>query len=666
MAADQQAKSQPRPASTFSSTDAALDERRIAAVLADGIIRPSEDGEFDYWVTVLNAAASSGSELIRDAFFIWHDRCHHSKTQKRVVKRYDRNDHRSIPGKILSLAKEQHGDGWWRMLPEELWYSDPSTSIQPLYTNPNPRAPHVIAADIPPDQMPDPPRDDFTAEEQQLLDKRIEQARQQLLSPLGPNEQAPASYPDDTTRAGQPQRMIERGSLEDWLWRLYRLRSQGLILDERTLTWVPCPSDARLSMERALLGMILENRSYNGSTAEVDADLLTMFRREHDLTRDPSLLCSVKMLTGRGKHQVQWVIPDWILQGQEHVIIAKAGVGKTYFSLHLARAIVGDPEVTRFLDVDLPETHHRRWRRAHVLYIASDMNGSAEENTEAYLQKLELDGKDFLEQIAFFMADPRRGLPAWQMDLKGLQQLHEHLAAMRAADTPVAAVIIDAMKSVCPDNLLVGMQHVKYFLELVADICAHFGASLIWLHHTRANASEGAQGIQRIAEGASAVFSMERMPDGKSVKLSIEKIRGGAVQRKLQINPFSAGAPTLEADLSAPDSGCDFADEQMADASSHSLNDPDHPTRHAILGILRKHLDRYRAANPGQSPVNAARDYRGLGRREIDNLLPAYLRLRERSFRAVLSEMVRAGQIESRGSARALSYRLCMDLTSSA
>ncbi|MGB7566039.1 MAG: hypothetical protein WBM08_14970, partial [Prochlorococcaceae cyanobacterium] len=66
-----------------------IDERRAAWVLRN-LLTPSHDGEYDsYWQVVLNAAAATGSEAVRDAFLDWHSRGHHATTQKRVEKRYE-------------------------------------------------------------------------------------------------------------------------------------------------------------------------------------------------------------------------------------------------------------------------------------------------------------------------------------------------------------------------------------------------------------------------------------------------------------------------------------------------------------------------------------------------------------------------------------------------
>lgn len=123
-----------RPEAT--ANDVAKDNERAAWVL-EHLLRPSADDEFNsYWSPVLNAAAATGSDLVRAAFFCWHSKGHHSKKQKGVEKRFDKAGTRISPGQgagsILKFAREQQGEGWWRQLPESLWYRGGGGLKQPI------------------------------------------------------------------------------------------------------------------------------------------------------------------------------------------------------------------------------------------------------------------------------------------------------------------------------------------------------------------------------------------------------------------------------------------------------------------------------------------------------------------------------------------------------
>ena len=133
LAADLAKRTTPRPEA--SASDVALDNERAAWAL-EQLLRPSSDGEFNsYWSSVLNAAAATGSELVREAFFCWHSKGHHSNTQKGVEKRFDKAGTKISPGQgagqLLKFAKEQHGEQWWKQMPEDLQYGKGGTTPNP-------------------------------------------------------------------------------------------------------------------------------------------------------------------------------------------------------------------------------------------------------------------------------------------------------------------------------------------------------------------------------------------------------------------------------------------------------------------------------------------------------------------------------------------------------
>ena len=124
LAAEEAKRSLPRPET--SASDVALDNERAAYCLKH-LLRVSEDTEYNsYWCPVLNAAAATGSDAVREAFLEWHSKGHHSKKNKIVEKRFDKAGTKISPGQgagqLLKFAKEQHGEQWWKQMPKELQY----------------------------------------------------------------------------------------------------------------------------------------------------------------------------------------------------------------------------------------------------------------------------------------------------------------------------------------------------------------------------------------------------------------------------------------------------------------------------------------------------------------------------------------------------------------
>ena len=313
-------------------------------------------------------------------------------------------------------------------------------------------------------------------------------------------------------------------------------------------------------------------------------------------------------------------------------------------AIQLSRAITGDPSLNEFLDSG-PISGYDRWGKSRVLFIGTDMYDSATEMTNTYIDTLGLTKADFLKYVEWWFEDSDAGTPGWQLSLPHLTQLFHHLKDNQEAGTPVAAVIIDSMKAVCPDHLLVGQQAFKDYLRLVYDICTRFDAALIWIHHAAGN-NQGAQGIQRITEGAAAVFKMER-DDNRQVTIDIEKLRGGK-GRKLVINPFSKGTPTLIGDVR------DMA-EQLDDrpvATNAELR------RQKILDVLRSDFDNYRAEHPDITGDKLFSNYKGLS---CKDLLDDIHNASGRTIRADLQQLVREGVIEQRGHAKDRKYRLRLD-----
>ncbi len=237
-------------------------------------------------------------------------------------------------------------------------------------------------------------------------------------------------------------------------------------------------------------------------------------------------------------------MPGWVLAGRSHIIYSKAGVGKTIFSIQLLRALVGDPSMPTFLDSGLLQNSHL-WKRSRVLYIGSDMGDSAEEMTNTYIHKLGLAGRDFLQQVHWWFQNTEKDTPKWTANINHLVRLINRIREQRQSGSPFTAVVIDSMKSICPDGLRVGDQAFNDYLQLISDICSREGVALIWIHHS-AKDGNGMQGIQAISENASAVYKLSREADSCPViTLTVEKQRAGGRSRELSIDLFNQGSPRL-------------------------------------------------------------------------------------------------------------------------
>lgn len=605
--------------------DDGLDEQR-AVYLLDHLLRPSADGEFsDYWVKVFNACAASGSELVREAFLAWHGRGHHSKTQKRVDKRYDKAGHRSGLGALFALAKEQHGSEWYKLLPPELQrkgQAPPQPRV--LFSKPSPHLGLNIIQDIPPAR----PELDRGA----VTDELSREAAQVVYSRRASEQDPPGKGDgkDGKDAAAYAGNLIHQ---------LFLLRAYGQREVDGQIELVPSHQQAEL--DRLLLGAILECRGYANSLAEVELDLIKHLRWRLGLASNQWAPVASKILKGNPKLRAEWLIPNWILAKRDHVIYSKPAVGKTTLAIQLARAITGDPSLNEFLDSG-PISGHDRWRRSRVLFISSDMGDAAEEMTETYLADLGLTDAPFLEYVDWWLQDSETNSPAWTLSMRHLLQLYTHLESNHTAGTPVTAVIIDSMKAVCPDGLLVGHQAFKDYLGLVYDICTHFNSALVWIHHASGN-STGPQGIQRIIEAPSAVFKMEKN-EQRQIFIDVEKLRAGR-GRKLMIDPFRRGAPAL-----------------LANADIQPVEPDDEPvlTKHErrmqdILQILQQHLADYRRDNPEETGARLALLYKGMSVKQIQELYP---QASAKVIRNDLQGLCASGEAEQKGHSNTVTYRV--------
>jgi hypothetical protein len=615
LAADLAIRSLPWPET--SASDAAKDNERAAYCLQH-LLRPSDKGEYDsYWKDVFNAAAATNSDLVWSAFVEWHIGGYHFKQKNE--KRIERDRHgagtKTPPGPaagvIISFAKSQNGgDGWWKLLPEHLWFGGGgSTGAKPPTVLMRARS----AADIAPaggtisfSQKPV-----ATVPDVVPTAAALEQLAKKAPVPLMQAKWGEQAEPAEL-------------SLTDKIRRLYMLRAFGVLQTGDDLQMAP--KSTRAFLDRELLGEVVGHPGYCNQPSEVERDLLKMFRSEHGLEDDSNDEVQGCRLTGANQPRPRWLIPGFLLVGGEHILYAKAGIGKTTLGLHMARAVTGDPAMDRFLDSG-PINNHHLWKQSQVVFIGTDMYSSAKEMTNAALADFGLAGLEYLEQIDWWFQQKKPRRPGWMLCLKDLIKLYNTLESAKATGNPVVAVFIDSMKAVCPDHLLVGQQGFKDYIKLVREICGEFDAALIWIHHSAADGSR-AQGISRITEGSDANLHLKRDDKTKRLTLEVEKIRGGGIKgraRTLCINPFRH-TPQL---LPNPD-----------EVPSNDNHEDD--KKQMVIEVLAAHFNKHRLLNMTSSAKYIESTYTGIKIGEVEKGLKASFPGSSTSFsRSTLQRLLR-------------------------
>jgi hypothetical protein len=283
-----------------------------------------------------------------------------------------------------------------------------------------------------------------------------------------------------------------------------------------------------------------------------------------------------------------------------------------------------------------------------VLFIATDMGPEAKANTNTYLQSLGVAGMPFLQQVDWWAQSPDRTSPPFQLNLRHLIQLMDHLETMQAMNTPVRAVIIDSMKAVCPEHLLVGQQAFKDYLRLVYDICNRFGAAVIWVHHSTSDGQ--AQGIKRIIEGASGVIRMERKKPGDPIIVHVEKLRAGGRARSLIIDPFAQHKPRC---LGPANEAGELAEEDEGPVRTNT----DH-RRRIIIDALHRHYAAFLQEHPDYTGAQVALVYRGISKQELLEMTGLEL---NRSVQRDLDTLKDNGEIQRLGITRNQTYRIPLD-----
>jgi KaiC/GvpD/RAD55 family RecA-like ATPase len=558
-------------AAAASFDDDGLDEQR-AVYLLDNLLRPSVDGEFSsYWVQVFNACAASGSDAVRDAFLAWHDRGHHSKTQKGVARRYDKAGSRSGLGKLFALAKEQHGSNWYQLLPVELRRKR-STSTPPI-TLMSSRSWDDIA-----------PQQDFSSP----IPDAVSPAQLQRIS-FNLNSQALGSSAADA----QTREAVDLHN--DLLWRIYRLEVELIHQKDGSEEAVDEAEGSALQVEyRNELANLLP--LYGRESWRIDQALLDIFKREHNLGGRTKRDIKPQKLSDHILEEAEWLLPDLMMPGRSYMLYGLTGTGKSTMALMLARVITGTPDHAAFLDCNPVPGEIFGTRR--VLYVASDGGDGAITDLKTYAKRHKMDQAQWCEDYLRVIGESTcNNATPWKMNLYEMHRLAEILEEAAAEGVPYALVIFDSLKAICPRNVRVGDQIITDYIEILTKICSSRGAASLFIHH-QAKDTPTFQGASGIGEMISGIFSIKKKDEQHH--FCIEKTR-----------------VSLRGNREIPYTIKDGRLVQL----NHFEGD-DHSTDEGkILAILQEHYERHRSRVAHLDVTDELRNYAGISRDDLRIML---------------------------------------------
>jgi len=566
----------PRPETT--EADQRLDNERAAYALRH-LLRASSDGDFNgYWSPILNAAAATGSDLVREAFFDWHSRGHHSKSQRGVEKRFDKAGTKITPGQgagqLLSFAKQQHGVEWWRLLPEALWFGGGGGGIKPPTVLMRARS----AADI----APAGGTVSFSSGAATVPDTVPSPAALEQLARTAPVPLMQAKRGEDP--AAQP--LNESAHIEQLLCRIYYLETERTDLTEQGEEVL----SARMARYRIdqLESELLGYQVFRSNPQRIRTRLLQIFC-DHNaiIERDSSELVAEPPLLD-GDISNDWLVDRLMLQGASYLLYSPAGVGKTTFALLIARAVMGTPghDNLRGHKVRPPVP----FSQSRVLYIASDGNLFARGDINNYLKAMQQNGQEWTRYLHILAAKRNDKAAPLRLNLQGFHLIVKHLDAYQAAGTPVTTLIVDSLKACMPENMLVGDQGVTALLRIMEDICEKRGITLIYLHH-QSKESEQPQGVAGLTEMVHGYFRLKQNDDGQRCFCVMKTRDGKGGKREI---PYGLNSQQALVTVDMPDDAADPMEAALLDLfSNHYSNylttSDDNPDRR-YPGIQRSDL----------------------------------------------------------------------------
>lgn len=443
-------------------------------------------------------------------------------------------------------------------------------------------------------------------------------------------------------RIGAPREGGEpENGIDPILYALYRLRAfRERIVDHKL---VHCPVDEYRREEDKLLKVLFESQLYARDPGRLDMTLLEMLC--YELGINPRIEPTVKLRsffdTDEDDEELDFIIPNWLLQGADHIIYGKGGSGKTQFALHLTRAALGDPSLDYFADAG-PFNNHEHWDNGQAMFIQTDMMTVAKKNTRSMLKALGMQANRALcERIKFWYMDIGEGLAAFHLTLWGMVQLDLRLREAAEAGKPYTLMIIDSLKGVCPDDLRVGEQRFLHYYRSVNRLAHKYGVTLIWIHHSDEDGRM--QGIKRIAEESSAEILLEKDSDSSTVNANIKKLRGQGIARKIKLDFMSKPLVTV----------IDQSDDDEDDADD--LTD-------FLISRVHQHFNDYRQLHPNVSYRTLHANYVGLKTSELENeVTRAGLKASRRTIQTRLTELHSARRLLRRGHGRSQCYVPTLD-----
>jgi hypothetical protein len=592
------------PKLEVSGSDQQLDNERAAYALRH-LLRASSDGDFhDYWSRLLNAAAATGSELVRDAFLDWHSRGHHGKTQRGVEKRFDKAGTVITAGQgagqILSFAKAEHGSDWKLLLPQHLRYwhgmsgaAEPIISIAlPIeeitdrgFTRPislfSSRSPADTAADGA-QQAPDlvPPLSEL---------ERLAHAAQPILlmASRGPDSKTPDR---DTA---PPQSPPQSEQIEQLLAQLYTVETERKLLTAE--------GEKQLTAQEA---------RYKADQLESELQAFPVFRtnQQRIRTRLLELFCDCNQINQRNDYDRQlepllsstdqsneYLIDGFMVRGASYLIYSLPGIGKTSLSLLLCRAALGTPAHDKFLGFQA--TPAEPFSCARAIYIASDGGLFAKGDAKHYVEKWGLENDEWTNYVKVYSAHRKNNASPWKMNLRGLYQLVTDLNRMAAAGTPVRLLIIDSLKACVPEGVLIGDQVLARYLEVIEGICGPRDITTVYLTH-QSKDSDNPQGIAALTEMVHGYFRIKI--ENNQHHFCITKLRDGKSGRREIPYKISASGDLL------------MSDPQDDDESN---------SNQILIKVFAEHYSKHLKLTDHLDPCDPQRSYRGVQRSDVLLLL---------------------------------------------
>jgi len=671
LAADLAKRTAPRPEA--SASDVALDNERAARAL-EQLLRPSSDGEFNsYWSSVFNAAAATGSELVREAFFCWHSKGHHSKTQKGVEKRFDRAGTKISPGQgagqLLKFAKEQHGEQWWKQMPEELQYGKGGTTPNPpislmrarsaedieppqnlsgwnggtSYKPPISLASSRSLADTltPPDFGGPMPFSDAAANSATCAVPDVVPTSERLKQYA---ESAPPTVlfsskrkAGDTTPSAPAPSISESIHIEKLLCQLYSLETERIE--------ITADGEKKISQRAAryridqLESELLNYQVFRSNPQRIHSRLLQIFsdingiteRDSGELTDEPPLLDDDIDNT--------WLIEGLMVNGASYLLYSLAGAGKTTFALLLARTALGAPGADNLLGYKT--TPPRPFSQSRVLYIASDSKLFARGDINKYLRAMKQQGQEWVQYMRVLAAKRNNKAAPWRFDLQGFHKLVERLDFYEEAGTPVSMVIVDSLKACMPERLLVGDQAVTKILAIMEEICERRNVTLVYLHH-QSKESDQPQGVAGLTEMVHGYFRI-KLEDSQRYFCVMKTRDGQGERREIHYNVSSTGvllqtSAIVETVADSPESILlkvfgDHHAKHVLKVSHLHKDDPDRNYRGIQRSEIPLHISRSGMSHPS---LRATRTLEYHLKRAINN---GKLKRLERGFYAIAHSM---------------------------